>query len=154
MLAADPDVAGERKRETGAGGDAVDGGDHRLVDAVQRLALFGDPRVFVEEFVERLIAFVRARTGEIGTAAEATAGTGPDYDPDVVVSLDVRDHVEDVGFVLLIDRVEALGLVERDGRDVTGPVEIRDQVLVCHGRSPAIAIVGIRQQDNAATAEE
>ena len=32
--------------------------------------------------------------------------------------------------------------------------EIRDQVLVCHGRSPAIAIVGIRQQDNAATAEE
>src|SRR5262249_14909351 len=52
--------------------------------------------------------------------------------------LDLRDCVEQIDLVVLIDRVQALRLVQRRGCNVARAVEVEQQVSVSHRIAPQI----------------
>ena len=81
MIGGEDDVAGERELEAAAAGDAVDGGDHRLVEVRQLLQ--------AAEAADAVVAVDRVAAGgglEVPAGAEELlAGGGDDGDAQVGV---------------------------------------------------------------------
>lgn len=132
VLAADADIAGEGEGESGACGDAVDGGDGRLVDVVDGAGLPADPALFIGELLPGdMLGRFGGRAGDVGAGAEAAAGAGEDDGADGVVLLQGGTDVEDLSLEGAVERVEFFRPLEGDGCDVVRDFE--DQVLEGHG---------------------
>jgi hypothetical protein len=103
------DVAHEGEVHARADGSAVDRGDGR-----QRRAAHAQ-----EALVDRpeALALGLAEVAEVGARAERGRRAGDDDRPDPVVGLQAVERLDDVGDELVVQRVAALRVVQRDDRD-------------------------------------
>ena len=111
-------VAGERQRDTGAGGHAVHGGDDRL----GQIPDGGDERVVLigQDAAEVPLA---APAAQVGTAAEAAPLAGDDHRSDRFVPRGRLERSEQLAAHLRVQGIERLRAVEGDGRDRIGQID-------------------------------
>ena len=124
VLAGEADVHRQRHRHADTDGRAVDRTDHRLraLEDAQRhqpTAVAGHADVG-RDLVAATPAERLATAGQVGTGAEAAAGTGDDDHAHVVVGVDAIERVDQLAHHHARERVELVGAVQRDGRDVVG----------------------------------
>src|SRR5690606_28335934 len=123
VVGSDADIHRQRHRDADAGGGAVDGADHRLlqVEQAQRdhaaaVAVDagggGDVTAAVGEGV--------AAAGQVHAGAERAAGAGHDQTAHIVVGVDAVQRIEHFVQPHVGERVHLFGAVQRDGGDVVG----------------------------------
>ena len=120
-LGGDPDVAGQRDAEPSAVGGTVDRRDHRLPKTVYPRGQVCDAFLPAHARPRELRAAARlcwVRVGEVKTRAESPPRPGDHHDPAVVVGADAIKRGVQLLDYLVVQRVELLGPVERQHRDV------------------------------------
>ena len=117
----EPDIAGQRDAEASAVGGTVDRRDHRLPKTVYPRGEVGDALLPAHARPRELRAAARlrrVRVGQVQARAESPPRPGDHHDPAVVVGADgVKSGVQLLDD-LVVQRVELLGPVERQHRDV------------------------------------
>ncbi len=116
---ADPPVAGEREREAGAGHRAVDRGDDRLLEPLERLDEVGQA-VRDVAVGARVVQLVEA--GEVAAGAERAARAGEDDAADGGVGGRRVEGGRERVAQRRVDRVAPVGPVEREREDALGPL--------------------------------
>ena len=126
------DVAGQREIGTRAGGNAVDGAQHRPLEALQA----ADQRVV--QAIERGAEVDRlARDlplAEVLAGAERAPGAGQQHGADRPVELDPVERVGELRVHRLVEGVEAVRPVQGDRRDAIG--DLQENRRLCHGFHP------------------
>ena len=131
-LGGDAEVAGERERESGAGRDAVDSGDHRLVHGTDGADRRG---VVIPEHRSHVESTVGRGGTEILTAAEAAPRAGDDHRANGAARGCLDERPGDLIEEPRGDRIEDLRPVERQGEDPVahGPEQLRGGGRRCFG---------------------
>ena len=119
-----PEVGGQRDHRAGAGGDAVDGGDHGHRQLAQRLDdRAGHPRelaqlggLALDQLADDLL--------DVAAGAEAAALAGDHQHPRVAAVGQLGEQVAQVRVGLERQRVELVGSVQRDRGDAVAHIEI------------------------------
>ena len=101
----DPQVAGERKLEPATEGQAVDGGNHRLAELVERL---DDART---------LRIGRRRGAEVAARAERTAGACKHHHAHGWIGIESGEGRGQFRAHVVVDGVALVRPVERDPRD-------------------------------------
>ena len=158
-LCRDPDVAGERKRESAADSGAVDGGDHRLSQSVhlfeeRRHQFLGDHRArnVGGDPGEQHLARHSVSPATVGRAGlhvrprtETKTGAGEDHDAGVRLAGDRVKSVMQFAEDNRAERVAPVGPIDGDQRNARLEVLAPDVPCRCcfHGRQPRAIAVGL-----------
>src|SRR5437773_1529386 len=135
-LRRDHQISRARQAQSAAGGDPVDGHDHRLVAATEAR----DGAVQVRRQLLDQRADTRQVLGEgthVAAGAERLAAAGDDDAAHVRTLVEVDGGREQLASEPEVQRVVRVGAIERDGGDVRGALD--DQVLEGHGLSSGAA---------------
>ena len=139
-----PQVAGERQAHAGAGGDAIDGGDRRLVETEHGHRLPAHPAELVHRVgfrTRRRCPGRRPRTGQVDARREPATHAGEYDGADVAVVLGLGQRRRDAVPQGRIQRVQPLRPVEREHEDVAHRSR----------RSVVVSVVGSRRSPTAGT---
>ena len=111
---AEHQVAGQGDVEAGAGGDAVDHGDHRLLQVQDGLHV--GPRL-ADEVAAGRRSVQAGEVIQVAAGAKGFAAAGQDHDPDRGVLANVRQHRRQLGGQGLVQGVHGRRPVQGDGGD-------------------------------------
>ena len=100
-----PQVAGESELKPATEGQAVDGGNHRLAELVERL---DDARP---------LRIGRRRGGQVAARAERAAGTGKHHDANGRIGVESSEGCSQFRTHVVVDGVTLVRPVEHDPRD-------------------------------------
>jgi hypothetical protein len=128
LIAKDPQIGREHEHRTRSRGDAIDGGDDRLLEFAH---IFDDVAGHAREVVQLVTFHLEQRADDVGDAAAGTktfAGAGQDDNFDLIVARQIEKNLFEIAVRLKRQRIEFVRIVEPNGSDTVGVFENKTTV--------------------------